>query len=241
MLHKLNQIILKLVSKLKVGFLDKNIYLDKSTHPKLIKDTKPKWYKDMPLRLLKKTPVGNQQIKTVKGCPSFVDTFKNGLIIYAPTDIKLFVNGDFAKFELPYKSNYYFVDTHTNDQFINYLPDTNYKRIFKIVLPLAIFTEKGYSCYQYNYPFDNKKGFETIFGQFETDKIHEVNIQVAFTSDEDEIIIEKGTPLCIYMPYKRNEIDLDMFYLPDKTKYMDIYERQWFKLNSKFNKYYGTL
>ena len=80
------------MSKIHIGYTDENIFNDKSTHPKLIRNNKPNWFINIKKYLYTETPFGKQKIKTVKSCPSFVDMFNNGVVVYAPTDIKLFVD-----------------------------------------------------------------------------------------------------------------------------------------------------
>jgi len=232
------------LSKIHIGFTDENIFNDKSTHPKLIRNNKPNWFINIKKNLYTETPFGKQKIKNVKSCHSFVDMFNNGVVVYAPTDIKLFVDQEkgLRHFELPYNSNTYFITDHANEQFINHLPkNSRYKYIFKIVLPLAIFTDKGFSSYQYQYPYSLNNDFEVLFGQFETDKIHETNLQIAYTSNKKEIIIKKGTPLAVYVPFRRSKLQLKIFNLNKNKKYKNIYNRQNFKLNSKFDNYYKDL
>ena len=229
---------------IRFGYRDNLIYKDKSLQPKLIRHHKPNWYKQLKKRITVPVQPFGFDIQTVKSCPSFVDMFNNGVVIYAPTDIKLFydVENKIEQFKLPYHHEHYKLEVHDDEQFINHLPKENkYKFIFKLVLPLAVFTDKGVSCYQYNYPYGFNNDFEVLFGQFATDKVHEVNLQLGYISDEKEITIAKGTPLAIYVPFKRSKVKLHLFDLDSNKKFKKKFETSWFKLNSKFNRYYGDL
>ena len=44
------------------------------------------------------------------------------------------------------------------------------------------------------------------YGQFDADKLPEVAIQIFYISDEEEIWIEAGTPLCYYVPLKEKNL-----------------------------------
>lgn len=229
---------------IKFGFRDNLIYKETSLQPKLIKHEKPSWYRNLKKRIVVNALPFSYDIQTVKSCPSFVDMFNNGVVIYAPTDIKLFYDteNEIHDFKLPYQTDNYKIEIHEQEQFISHLPKENkYKFIFKLVLPLAVFTDKGVSSYQYNYPYGFNNDFEVLFGQFETDKVHEVNLQLGYISEKKEITITKGTPLAIYLPFKRSKVKLDLFNLDNNKKYKKIFETSWFKLNSKFNRYYGDL
>lgn len=184
--------------------------------------------------------------KTVRKCPSFVEIWNEGFVITAPTDYLIKVNTD-GTFQ--WKTAYSFekyqqaedVEQHYNVQMIDYYPDKSYKKILKLQLPYRVYTANGVSCRQTPLMFqDNQnKDWEVPHGIVRTDKVHELNVQLIIKTF-DEIVIPKGTPLCVYAPFKRQQYKHKNLYLLDDKNLLKHDQKNYvkmfgtFKSNSKF-------
>jgi hypothetical protein len=231
------------VSDVTFGFTDSWLYEDKSVHPVHISKVIPTWFKnasnnipnDHNFKYLAKK-------RTVKSCSSFMNVFDNGYVIVAPCDILLKYDSkkDLYSWEVSYEWKTMFtkqenISVHTNDQMIKYLPtDSEDKFVFKLNLPLTIFTDKGYSIMQQSVPFTYNKDWYVPYGIFDTDKIHEVNIQIIVTSDNKEILIEKGTPLALYIPIKKEQHQLNVIKIKENTSLLNRFKKYYVSLNGKF-------
>ena len=145
---------------------------------------------------------------TTKSCPSFSDTFKEGFIIPAPCDIWLKVdkNGDWA---WQTNNSYVQCEIHHNDLMVDYLPkSSNVRQVFKVMLPFTIHTPKNVWIRQVPMFWNYNTDFHIAYGQFNTNKVHQVNLQIHYTSDKDEILIKQGTPLGQYVPFRKEKFDI---------------------------------
>ncbi len=215
---------------------DEKLLIAKELHPEPMSSFVPKWYKNIPTKVNTKGDFGFEllnKVRTVKTCPSFVDVFKEGYVIKAPMDYLFKVTDDG---EWMWKTPYYYenefaenvqVEIHTDEQYIDFLPkSSNIKQIFKMVLPLNVHVPRGYSIRQIPMPFDFNPDWHVTYGVMRADRILQVNLQLNFTSDKEEILIKKGEPLCVYIPFKREKFSY---------KVVSRYYKKWFK--DKENKF----
>lgn len=193
----------------------------------------PEWYKNVPV---KKNiaysdgyvPQLKSNYKSVKQCPSFVEVFKEGYVLKAVTDMWFYYDElkNIYRYELPHEDSFQKIEIHSNDQYVDYLPaSSNIKFVFKYASPFLVFTEPGYSIRQMPIPYDFNKDWHSSYGVFKTDKLHEANVQINFTSNKKEILIKQGTPLCVHIPYKR---------IKTSVKIVDLNKN--YKLNAKWKK-----
>jgi len=181
--------------------------------PEPMKTFAPEWWKKMPIRMDIPfddgyVPYKKSNFKSARQCPSFVEVFKEGYVIKAASDMWFFYDDESKRWrhELPTSGNFQMIETHANEQFVDYLPEqSDIKFVFKYTTPYLIFTDKGYSTRQIPMPYDFNKDWHVSYGVYKTDKLHEVNIHINFTSEDKEILIKQGTPLCVHIPYKRIE------------------------------------
>lgn len=158
--------------------------------------------------------------RTVKYCPSFADVYNLGYVLPSPVDIWLSVSKDdnnIYYWKTP--SNDYQLDVHSDNQLVNHI-NSNIKKVFKFVNPIQIIGPKGYSLMQ----LPMLHHYETIidwyvpYGIIDIDTHHEINPQIYYVSDKDEILIKAGEPLCYYIPFKRDNIKIEMKAMEDKYK-----------------------
>lgn len=182
-----------------------NLELSEKTIIKPAKYFIPKEFKNMPYSLDEKDLM--QQKKTAKSCPSFVEILREGYVIPSPCDIYLSYNKEIDnwKWQVPSAYDWMDISIHPPFQFKDYYKDTNIKYVFKINSLWNVYTPKGYSVRQIPMFYHNNKDFEVAYGVIKSDVFHQINPQILFISDKDEIIIEKGTPLCYIVPFKREK------------------------------------
>lgn len=153
---------------------------------------------------------------TVRRCPGIVDYLSSGFVLPMWADTRLQYNpstgywqthsghnGDLTRWEI-----------HGKEQFLDYVQaqqlGREVKLVFKAVSPWRIITPPGWSVYQVplHYHFDNQ--FSVMGGVIDTDIYHEINQQVMYFGDGEDVLIERGTPLVMYVPFKRESLPLEV-------------------------------
>jgi len=223
-------------NKIKFAVFSDMVYYNKDLHPKPMKEYIPDWYKKIPNKDYPRTT-------TVQTCPSFLDVFKEGYVITTPVDVVIEVKEDGSytwetkrifDIEASHTVRTEFIEAHNDLQMINHLPkDSGIVKILKMNFPMYVMTPPGYSCRQVpmSYLYDRNDDWESMYGVLKTDIVNELNIQVAIKTYNKKILIPQHTPLCVYVPFKREEqIPLEI------TKYSEDEEAKKY-----FNKNYLTL
>ena len=178
--------------------------------------TIPEAYKKMSKRL-----DDSINVQTVKACMPFLDALTMGYIITFPVDfcielknIKEKDNTETTEFHWHVNSNFppkyknlINIGIHSNDQISEDLRSKNrtIDAVFKIRNPWLIKTPPGYSCI-FTQPFNRNLPFKIIDGIVDTDDFNFcVNFPAFWTNpiSQKETIIEKGTPLALVIPFKR--------------------------------------
>jgi hypothetical protein len=201
--------------------------------PKSAKHFIPQWFKDIPAN----------SDSTVRVCPSFPDYFSQGYIIPMWCDVKLQSNGDEWKWET--STNLVSWDFHGNSQFLNYKKanfngvDTQF--VFKANCPWQIITPPGWSVLQLPLFYHFNKEWSVMPGVIDTDIHHEINQQVLYHGNGNPILIERGQPFVLYIPFKRsNKLKNNIRYQTKED--VKIFNKNTFNRLSKFipNNYYRT-
>ena len=177
--------------------------------------TIPSWYKKM-------TPnVENSEYyqlndvnfavtnQTVKSCPPFLDAMITGYTYTLPFDVELTLReNNFHEFRWRLSDD--MVSTHSLAQFptLQNSEGEGDKSVFKWYSPFGIKTPPGYSVL-FTHPLNRfDLPFRTFSGVVETDTYHNA-VQFPFvitteaTKEKPILIIEKGTPLVQFFPFKR--------------------------------------
>ncbi len=232
------------MKKITFGSVDEYFFEDKEVHPQPIKQYIPDWFKQMGQRI-DDAYVGapnyenKNKAKTIKACPSFVELWDEGFVIPAPCDYILqWIDGElFWRTRATFDQGRYDqqeVTNHWNSQMVDGLPkESDARVIVKLNLPYKVFTPKGYSIRQHPYPYSFIKEWTALEGVLRSDKIHSVNIQIFLNTDE-EVVIKKGDPLCLYIPYKRELFKADMIDLNKDSKISKLYKKHSFQTYSLF-------
>jgi len=170
--------------------------------PKPAKKFLPDWWKDMPLQ--------NQEGTTAKICPSMGDYFSNGYVIPMWMDATFQYskeNDSFAINQAP--SPVSLISSHRNSQLIDYanvnFNGKNASHVFKAVSPWKIITAPGYSVLQLPMFYNFNKDFTVLPGIIDTDIYHDINIQMFYHGNGEEVLVRRGEPLCVYVPFKRTK------------------------------------
>jgi len=200
----------------------------------------PQWFKSI-------KPDLDISSSTIKRCPSFIDFFKKGYVVNMWCDLYMNVQktNEGIKFEWRTPDEQFKFDTHSHEQFLDYTPQHIKEKInfiLKPVCPWNVKTEKGYSLYQLPMTYSYNPFFEVLPGIIHSDIYYTINQQFC-VMQEGEFIIEKGTPLAAYVPFKREEFDLEMKMIDKELKHDLMVEKRFIKskFKNRFNNYKKSL
>ena len=226
------------------GSVDPYYLEDEEVHPQPIRNYIPEWYKQIGTQI-DEGNFGSPEYekkhkgKTVKSCPSFVELWSEGFVIPAPCDyIIQWIDGEmYWRTRAIFEKGAYDqqeVTHHFNSQMVDYLPEESETRVIvKLNLPLKVFTPRGYSVRQLPYPYSFEKKWKASEGVLRADKIHSVNVQVFINTDE-EVVIKRGTPLCLYIPFKRELFRAKVVDLHKENKTSKLYKKNTVKTYGQF-------
>lgn len=189
---------------------------DLSIHPKSANFFIPEWWKKVPYSVNRIKWIGDVPVEkpapTVKQCPSFAQWFGQGYVLPSWCDIKIKHDPvtDIFTWNAGRDGSPYTIDYHESDQFLNHADFTYLGRkpslVFKFVSPWYAITPKGWSLYQFPMFYDNSKDWVVLPGIIDADVVHEINLQVLYFGNGEDIFIPKGTPLAQYVPFKRETL-----------------------------------
>ena len=221
--------------EIKIATANELAALDKTIPPQPAKNFIPSWFKDMPV----KVPLENSDYKsdlmpydrTVKACPSMHDVFHSGVVFVSPCDVHLSViKNEFTglydcTWHTPSKD--YSIELHKHNQMADHIPGSGIKAVFKFVYPFSMYAPKGYSVYQMPmvYHYEQMKHWYCPYGIVDVDRHHELNPQIMYISDKPEMIIKKGTPICYYVPFKREDYKYNIVEWNDDLRKKSVLSR----------------
>lgn len=139
---------------------------------------------------------------SIKGCSPFLDSLTSGYMWCLPSDI--LIKKEENNYSIQWRVDYEIVSEHRKDQALLFNDKEN--MIFKWNFDFIVKTPKGYSTL-FTHPMNRYDlPFQTFSGIVDTD---EYNIPINFPflikmENNTEIILEKGTPLCQIIPFKRD-------------------------------------
>jgi hypothetical protein len=166
--------------------------------PRPAKQFIPKWFKDIPSFV--------EGVTTVKNCPSFPDYFSQGYIIPMWSDVRLKYDENTWFWHTPRSSMSW--DTHGEKQLLDYV-DVSFNGIdsqfvFKANCPWRVITPPGWSVLQLPLFYHFNKEWSVLPGVIDTDIHSEINQQVLYHGNGKEILIKRGDPFALYIPFKRS-------------------------------------
>jgi hypothetical protein len=193
--------------------------------PKLATKYIPEWFKNVP------ATKDYLITKTVRLCPSFPDLFSSAYVIPAWEDcvLKYDKNSDRWSTKNAGLTEW---TIHSTDQFLEYteasIQGLEADIVFKATCPWRIITPPGYSVLQLPMFYHFNKQWTTLPGIIDTDIHHEINQQILYHANGEEVRIARGTPLAMYIPYKRNKFNIfTNFMTPKEKKLFDSTELRY--------------
>lgn len=141
---------------------------------------------------------------TYKKCSPFLDALTSGYMVLLNVDVEVSDSPDGFKY-LRWRPNQGVVSGHTNIQWEGLVCPNGYvDMLFKWNQDFGITTPEGYSCL-FTHPFNRfDLPFITLNAVVDTDKFN-MPIHFPFFIQKNFIgIIEKGTPICQVLPFKRD-------------------------------------
>lgn len=178
--------------------------------PRSMRKTIPDWWKKEstePTTFLseKEIDFGN-----IKNCPSFPDYFSQGYVVPMWADTVIDFDQSTGNWFWKTSHKDFVLDFHQPTQFVDFAaPIVNGKSgyaVFKAMSPWSIIVPPGYSVLQLPMFYNFNKDFSVLPGIIASDVEHTLNIQILLHSDKRQIVIERGTPLAQYIPFKRNDV-----------------------------------
>lgn len=180
----------------------------------------PEWYKNMPQYIDKNDKKRHLSAlnkdapnTTMKSCSPFLDALTFGYIWSSPADIEFrrdFDESGRVRYSFSWRTEGDLVTHHTEDQHptLPIIAEGTDPYVLKWSFNFVIKTPPGYSTF-FTHPLNRYElPFRTLSGVVDTDK-YILPVQFPFqliTKDLDfPYIIEKGTPLCQIIPFKREK------------------------------------
>jgi hypothetical protein len=187
----------------------------KDLNPRPSKEFIPTWWKEMPKGALREGSKYSPDYKTIKMCPALPDTFSQGYVVpmWADSIIKYSKESDTWEWSMSNTKDFAW-DTHPPQQLLNHVSKGVSFRgaeasfVFKAVCPWRLITPPGYSVLQLPMFYHFEKEFSVMPGVIHTDVHHEINQQVLYHGNGDEVFIPRGTPIAQYIPFKRLDTEL---------------------------------
>ena len=195
--------------------------------PTPYKKNLPYWWNDMPSI--------NNNVQTIKECPSFPDLFSHGYVIPMWTDIILQYDEEKEQIKTSKKIDdvFPFWEGHSVDQFpiISDLKigDRDIEGISKITCPWSIITPKGYSTMIMPLFYNFTQDWTVLPGIIDTDIFHQINCPMLLHAKKEEITFKKGIPLFAVFPFKRTKYNYSIIennqaiyeYLKEKVEILE--------------------
>ena len=195
----------------------------------------PQWFKD--LKTFTDT-MEEEDVGTVKACPSFISYFKTLYTLTLWCDLKIEVDDNYYKWRTP--DPRFTFEAHHQSQMKDHLPEhaqDNMKIIVKSNCPWKCKTSKGYMLMQLPCYYHYNPIFEAPHGFLETSIYHELNPHLIF-KQSGNFVIRRGTPICHYALVKQEEIDFKVYSKKEYFKIDPTYEQM---AKTKFHRSFKDL
>lgn len=179
----------------------------------------PNWFSQMP-----RVDIENNT-STIKQCPGLIDYFSKGFVVPMWSDTTLnysaetnswVVNSGAASGMFGESMKW---DVHSQPQFLqhanHFFLDKQATFIFKAISPWRVITKPGWSVYQLPLFYHFDQNFSVMPGVIDTDVHHEINQQVIYFGNNENVTIKRGTPLALYIPFERKKVS---FSIRDQNK-----------------------
>lgn len=202
----------------------------------------PDWWKKMPTYIEEGKP---HKGFTAKACPALPDYFSQGYVIpmWVDTVLKYDKESNTLEWRTGRNGNPFKWDYHDPVQFLNHVTP-NFIGIegtmtFKALCPWRIITPPGYSVLQMPLFYNFNQKFSVLPGVISTDIHHELNQQVLYYGNGEEIYIKRGEPFVQYIPFKRTKYDITIRDANEKDN--NLFQKQATNLLGKFRGSYTNM
>jgi len=203
--------------------------------PRPAKHFIPEWFKNIP----------NTNSLSVKACPSFPDYFSQGYIIPMWCDVSLKYEKEIGAWSWNSALKDFSWDIHAPSQLLDYTKTSfngiESQFVFKANSPWKIITPPGWSVLQLPLFYHFNQEWSVLPGVTDTDIHPIINQQVLYHGNGKDVIIKKGEPFVLYIPFKRsNKIKNEIRYQTKEDekifkKHNLIYDGE-FKPNRSYRK-----
>jgi hypothetical protein len=183
--------------------------------PKLATKYIPQWFKNVPANL------DPAETRTVKTCPSFSDFFSSAYVVPAWEDSILKYNKETNEWKTV-SSGLTKWEIHGDAQFLDYV-ESNIRGaktdlVFKTNCPWRVITPPGYSVLQLPMFYHFNEDWTVLPGIIDTDIYHDIHQQILYHADGRDVRIARGTPLAMYIPYKRDKFNPSAYFMKEEEK-----------------------
>jgi hypothetical protein len=196
------------------------------TRPKPARLFTPDWWKTIPRNIESLEPLNG----TVKSCPSFVQMFNQGIVL--PMWCDTILSRKDLNFNWTVANGNFSWEFHFDWQLLDYINVPKYQKVFKAISPWFIKTPPGISVYQFPMFFDFNQDWTIMPGILNTDMYHQLNQQLIYTSDKDEVRINRGQAFVWYVPFIRTKFEYETYLADERMK--QILSNQANAVNTKF-------
>ncbi len=169
----------------------------------------PSWWKQTPAAVQNTDP--RTEPGTVKVCPAFPDLYSLGYVVPLWCDLIFDYNNGQprARTSAP---DLFSVSFHGDGQFLNHAPESvraSTVAVMKLESPWYCRTSPGYSVLQLPVFYEFDPRVTIMMGAIRTDVHHEINQQV-MVHHRGSFVLERGTPIAMYIPFKREQFDFSV-------------------------------
>jgi len=227
---------------MKISFIPTTKFAEECLTPPLpAKKVMPEWYKKTPFLLdgFKEYTQKYGPPVTHKGCNPFLDSLTAGYVFCLSSDLEIINEGD-SKYSFYWKPgrNTVITDHKKNQHPLMPSAFNGFNEVYKFHNDFIIKTPKGYSTH-FTHPLNQHDlPFRTLSGNVETDTyMQSVHFPFQLLELKEGVtIIEKGTPLCQFIPFKRDNWKHEVRHF-DET----LIKRETFKYHSRLYRAYKSL
>ncbi|MEL7448252.1 MAG: hypothetical protein AAFN78_03535 [Pseudomonadota bacterium] len=195
----------------------------------------PAWWKQTPAAAPSTDP--RIEAGTVKVCPAFPDFYSAAYVVPAWCDFIFdFNDGNVrARTSAP---DIFSLSFHGAGQFLQHGPASLREKVvtvMKLNSPWLVRTSPGYSVLQLPMFYEFDPRFSVMPGTIRSDVHHEINQQVMIHV-KDSFVVERGTPLAMYIPFKREQFAFSAGEATDEQRH--ALKKSLLEIETKFRRGY---
>jgi len=216
--------------------------------PTLATDVKLDWLRDASIdyKARKKANADEPRarISSVSRCPGISTIFKYAYVMYNPIDFVINTYNDpEGRFSSDASTNYSnidgkeFIGSHSAEQLAKFMPfrtDTIHNLV-KVQTKWRVNMSPDVLLLQIPVPYPDHNNFTAVHGIIDGSYETTINVQLYWHKKNERVLIKAGTPLCYYVPVKRDWMpELRVERCTPDDEYLD---QAWHYLHDKqFNK-----